>query len=332
MAYSNQATIDASIKDDPSSLLPKLKLLGGNGLAKSVLRWTVLVGIFAYLFSKLSAIGWTNIIQSLPSSPVFYLLSVAFVFLPIVTERTAFQIATRTKSAPPLKIFIRKHVINKAVMNYAGEGYFIQQLSNLPGQDLRSAAIIVKNLAIVRTFVANFWVILLVFAAVILGNTGILLQIFLVSPVLIGVTSAICIGICFGALLFFRKLTRLDVGVAGKIGSIYLMRSFLAGCILIAQWSLVLPGTSLAVWFLFLLVFFVAKKSPIGGDLVFVSVALTLPGLNGDSAAIAAMLLTTAAVVQIIYSLGFAMTSDLLIPKIGSHRSAPCTNVVKTTG
>jgi len=91
----------------------------------------------------------------------------------------------------------------------------------------------------------------------------------------------------------------------------YLIRSFLAACILIAQWSIVLPEVSLAVWSLFLVVFFIARKSPVGGDLVFVSVALTLPGLTDESAAVAAMLLMNAAVLQIIYSLGFIFTSEI---------------------
>ena len=271
--------------------------------------------IFVYLAFKLSSIGWGNILHSLPTSPLFYALSIVFVFLPIITERIAFKFAAEGKPAPPFRMFIRKHVINKAVMNYAGEGYFVKQLSNLDAFDLRDAAILVKNLTLARTFAANFWIILLVLAALMFGNAGVFHKMMLVSPVLVIAVSIICVGVCIGAALFFQRLTRLDLNVAVKMTSFYLLRSFLAACVLIVQWSIVIPGASLSQWLLFLTVFFIAKKSPSGGDLVFVSVALTLPGLEGESAAVAAMLLMNAAVLQVLYSLGFVFTSEFSAKK-----------------
>ena len=269
--------------------------------------------LFGYLSFKLTSIGWLNIIQSLPSSPIFYLLSVAFVFLPIVAEKLVFHIAAKTKSSPPLKVFIRKHVINKAIMNYAGEGYFIQQLSNLKDFSFSSAAIFVKDLTLIRTFAANFWVFILVLFTVILGNPNVLHKLILASPVMVAIIGTTTIVICIASVVFFRKLTRLEFSLAGRSAAVYIIRSFLAACILIAQWNLVSPGTSLGVWFLFLVIFYLAKKSPIAGDLVFISIAMTLPGLSSGSAEIVAMLLTMAVVLQVIYSLGFLITSELFV-------------------
>jgi len=80
----------------------------------------------------------------------------------------------RNDCVSPLKTFIRKHVINKAVINYAGEGYFVMQLAKLKGLNLSRATIIVKNLNLARTFVANFWILFLVLATVIFGNSSLL--------------------------------------------------------------------------------------------------------------------------------------------------------------
>ena len=292
-------------------LLTKEKLMSDRAnTLKLVLRWTVLLGIFSYLAVKLYMIGWSNILQALPTSPFFYLLSVVFVSLPILTERFAFQIAAKTEDTPSLRVFTRKHVINKAVMNYAGEGYFIQQISRLKGQNLRRASVIVKDLTLIRTFSANFWVILLIVAALIFGKSDLLAKIIDISPLMAVAIIVSAIGICLAAIVFFQKLTRLKLSQAGKIATLYVIRSLLAACVLIAQWSIASPGTALATWLLFLVVFFVARKSPIGGDLVFISVALILPGLNGGSADIAAMLLMMTAVTQIIYSSGFFLTSE----------------------
>ena len=299
---------------DLKGKLSPLLRLRKNKAVKSFLPKILVLIICIYLGFKLSAIGWTEIFQSLPTSPAFYLLSIVFVFLPIIAERIVFKSASKTKSSPPLRLFIRKHVINKAVMNYAGEGYFITQLSHLKGLTLSSAAIIVKNLNLARTFVANFWILFLVFATILFGNSNILQKMIEVSPLLALLVGVLSLGICLGAIMFYRKLTRLKFSVAGKIAAVYFIRSCLAACVLVAQWSLVLPGTPLSVWYVFLIIYYITKKSPVAGDLVFVSVALTLPGLGSDSAAIAALLLTMTATLQLIYSLGFVLTIKLSKP------------------
>ena len=110
-------------------------------------------------------------------------------------------------------------------MNYAGEGYFVAQLSNLKGLTLSSAAIIVKNLNLARTFVANFWILFLVFATILFGNSNILQKMIEVSPLLALLVGVLSLGICLGAVMFYRKLTRLEFSVAGKIAAVYFIRS-----------------------------------------------------------------------------------------------------------
>ena len=80
--------------------------------------------------------------------------------------------------------------------------------------------------------------------------------------------------------------------------------------ILVTQWSFAIPGNEIATWFIFLIVFMLSKKSPVGGELLFASIIVSLPSLSGDSAAIAAMLIAIAAVTQIIYFLGFLLTME----------------------
>jgi len=76
------------------------------------------------------------------------------------------------------------------------------------------------------------------------------------------------------------------------------------------QWNLASPGTEIGAWFIFLIVFSVAKKSPVGGELLFASIVVSLPGLGGDDAAIAAMLIAIAGVTQIIYVAGFLLSLE----------------------
>lgn len=277
---------------------------------KSIARWMTFVAIASYLIYQLSKIGWGAIFSALPTSPLFYALSFGFVLAPVVAEILAFQTITGKKASNLRKVFLRKHVFNKAVMNFTGDAYFVQKLSQHDKLGLRRAAIILKDMTLLRAFVANAWIVGLVIAAVLLGKLSVLQNIAAVSPALVLAVSVFSLTVVGGAIILFRKLTQLKLSVATKVASIYLMRSFVVGGILISQWSLAIPGTDLANWFIFLLVFSLTKKSPIGGELVFASVIVTLPGLAGDTAAVAAMLIAIAAITQLFYFIGFLATLE----------------------
>jgi len=220
------------------------------------------------------------------------------------------QTITGKKASKLRKFFLRKHVLNKAVMNFTGDAYFVQKISKHDNLGLHRAAIILKDMTLLRAFVANSWIVGLVIAALVFGKFDVLQNIVSVSPVLALIMGVFSLSVVGGAILLFRKLTKLEIGIAIKVASIYFTRSFIIGGILIAQWSLAVPGAELADWFIFLLVFYLAKKSPIGGELVFASIIVTLPDLAGGTAAVAAMLIAIAAVTQLLYFVGFLATLE----------------------
>ena len=277
---------------------------------KRVLRLGVFAAIFAYLLFQLSRIGWSEIAGELPTSPLFYALSLGFVAAPVLAEIFAFQTITGRKAFGQYKIFLRKQVLNKAVMNFSGDAFLIHKLSQDSGMSLKRAAIILKDMTLIRAFSANLWIVILVIAAAISGNFDVLKNVATTSPVLAVLISLFCLGICGGAILLFRKLTRLSSTTALKVAAIYLARSAVIGAVLMAQWSLASAGTALATWFVFLIVFSLAKKSPVGGELLFATVIVSLPGLAAGSATIAAMLIAIAAVTQVIYMFGFLISVE----------------------
>jgi len=277
-----------SVREQPMTK-KKLGLLK-NQAVKMLAKWMIFFAIASYLIYQLSKTGWSEIYAALPTSPLFYSLSIGFVLAPVVAEVLSFQVITGKKTSTLRKVFLRKHIFNKAVMNFSGDAYFIQKISTHDNLGLRRAAIILKDMTLLRAFVANSWIVGLVIAAVIFGKLDVLKNIVAVSP--------------------FRKLTKLELSVAMKVASIYFARSFIIGGILISQWSFAIPGAEFADWFIFLLVFYLAKKSPIGGELLFASIIVTLPGLAGDTAAVAAMLIAIAAVTQLLYFIGFLATLE----------------------
>ena len=299
-----------------SDILPELKQPNNDRSSRSkdgikrAAKLAVFVAILSYLTYQLSKIGWSEIAGALPTSPVFYLLSIGFVAAPILAEIFVFQVIVRRKAVGQFRLFLRKHVLNKAVMNFSGDAYFVQQLSQQHDLGLRKAAIIMKDMTLLRAFSANFWIVLLGISAVIFGNWDVLRNIATTSPGIVIAVTAFCVTFCGGAVLLFRKLTRLDSTTALKVVGIYLFRALVVAMILVTQWSFAIPGNEIATWFIFLIVFMLSKKSPVGGELLFASIIVSLPSLSGDSAAIAAMLIAIAAVTQVIYLLGFLMTIE----------------------
>ena len=292
------------LNEDISSAREKWKALP----LKAMIRVLLFGGIVSYLLYQLSTIGWGEIWGALPTSPLFYALSLGFVLAPVVAEVFAFQTIAKRKAVSHVRLFFRKHVLNKAVMNFSGDTYFLQSLSEQEGMNLRRAAIFLKDMTIIRAFVANSWIVFLALVAIALGKFDVLQSIAAVSPALVVVVSVLCVSVIGGGLILFRKLTRLKFKMAAKVAAIYVVRSCVIGTILVTQWSLAIPGNAMATWFVFLIVFSITKKSPIGGELVFASVAVSLPGLDGDTAAVAAMLISIAAVTQLFYFTGFIAT------------------------
>ena len=275
-----------------------------------LLRGAMFLAIVGYLLFQLSGIGFGDIAKALPTSPLFYALSIGFVAAPVVAEILAFKTITGRKVGDDFKLFLRKHVLNKAVMNFSGDAFLVQRLSKYEGLDLRRAAIILKDMTLIRAFSANFWIVLLAIAAVLSGNFKVLQKITESSPGLVAIVALLCVTVCGGAVLLFRKLTRLSSTTALKVTAIYLIRALIVAAILMTQWNLASPGTEIGAWFIFLIVFSVAKKSPVGGELLFASIVVSLPGLGGDDAAIAAMLIAIAGVTQIIYVAGFLLSLE----------------------
>ncbi|MEP3655467.1 MAG: hypothetical protein ABJO36_11280 [Litorimonas sp.] len=292
-------------------------------------RWAIFAAIFGYLAFQLSKIGFNEIAAALPTSPLFYLLSIGFVAVPVMSEIFAFRTISGEKADGGYKIFLRKQVLNKAVMNFSGDAFLIQKLSQQNGMSLKRAAIILKDMTLIRGFSANLWIIILAGVAVMSGNLDVLQNFAAASPGLVIFVSLFCLSIVGGAILLFRKLTQLKSRTALKVAAIYLARAVVIGGILIAQWSLASPGTAIADWFIFLIIFSLAKKSPVGGELLFASIVVSILGLAAGSAEIAAMLIAIAAVTQVIYALGFLLSAQRDKPAVpksvtASSLCSPC--------
>ena len=299
------------------TLLTKLsiaKTIFDTPIICNSLRVAVFCGVLLLIIQKLSQIGWSEVYAARPSSPLFYVLAIGLFLVPITVDMLACRMITASKIPNWFKVFSRKHIYNEAILSYTGEAYLVKKIAALPNFDLRRAAIVIKDQALIRTFVSNAWLIVLVLLVVFAGQSAVLMDYALISPESVGFIGALCIGLCTLLIVFFRKLSRLSMAVSIKVAGIYLLKAIAILSIHISQWSLAIPGTQISTWFVFLVIFALTKKSPFSGELIFVSVILTIPGLGLDSAAVAAMLITATAINQFIFLIMFLVTSELEIP------------------
>lgn len=138
-----------------------LKQTYKNPKIKKAVNLAVMLFVIVLLVSRLERIGIGRVIESLPSQPLFYLASIFIFFTPIVTEIFIYRVLTGARRFRQISIFVRKQIYNEAIIKYAGELFLIKRLSEIYGLELKAAAIMVKDAALVRTFLANFWVLFL---------------------------------------------------------------------------------------------------------------------------------------------------------------------------
>jgi len=287
---------------DARSFLSKKKV-------KTAMNVAIIILVTYILANKLNQIGLENIVSALPSTSIFYFLSVLLFLTPVISEALVYSILTKKSRFDQFGIFIRKQVYNEALFSYAGEFFLTERLSHINKMGLKRAAILVKDAALIRTFVANFWILTLLALTFIIDKQDFLAAMKGLSPIV--TVAAILLSIApIGILvLFFRKFSKLSLSNSAKITSAYLTRSFIIAILQIAQWSIILPAVSLKTWLLILITYALAKKSPVGGDLVFIAAVLSIPGFIGDENTLAAVLIATVAAIQLIYLSVFVTVS-----------------------
>lgn len=289
------------------------KTIGERNLARFLLalRWATLAAILLFLIYRLTEIGWIKIIESRPTSLWFYLLSIVmFMVLPI-TDKINYRIMTGYHVPSGLKIFSRKQVFNEAVVSYAGETYLCPKLAALPEHNTRKALIAIKDNTLISAFVSNSWTIVLVLCVWLFGHSDILKQIWNLSPILIGGFGIFCILLYLASMILFRKLISRSMSEIWRVIVMHGARIFILAALQVTQWWSAMPATGLSIWIMFLAVQTLVKRVPINGDLIFLGVALSLPGFDvGDGAAITAMLVAAAAMNQLVHFGAFILTSD----------------------
>jgi hypothetical protein len=296
--------------------------------ASQVLRRILVVVIIGIIIYQLFEIGWREVLTSLPTHPLFYILfGVLYLTLP-VAEVFIYKQVWEVKKWESFKAFLTKRVYNEEVMGYSGEFYlFMWARKHLDKGD----AEVLKNVRdnnIISSVNSN----LVAFSLVgILIFTGIIELEHIVGDVnLVYVTVAVIIfAVIIALFIQFRKyLFALSFKKAAIVFSIYFVRFIIHHGLMIVQWAVVIPNTPLSIWFLFLAIIIVVNRIPFipSRDLVFMWAGIELSRvLNMATASVAGMLLVSSALRKSTNLILFLVISyyskDPEIQKLREHKS-----------
>ena len=242
------------------------------------------------LVVQVRAIGWDTIARVWPSSPWFYALFAGSYIGPILTELLIYGRLWHV-GAEATPVFLRKRVMNEALFGYSGEAYAVWW-ANGRASGPYTPLQVVKDVNILSGLVSNIGTLGLCAATLLLADGVKLASAASAArgPALLGAMAFLLVVTLF--LLLRPKLFSLPSRLRVFIGSLHTLRLVTGVMMMMALWSVALPGHGLALWltlaawrnFIARLPFVPQK------DLLFVNLAILALGHAGrDVAAILAL-------------------------------------------
>ena len=256
------------------------------------------------LVIQVRAIGWETIARVWPSSPWFYALFAASYIGPILTEIVIYHRLWHVglASAP---FFLRKRVMNEALFGYSGEAYAVWW-ANAHAHGPYTPLQVVKDVNILSGIVSNIGTLALCAATLLLADGVKLASAASAArgPALLGAMAFLLAVTLF--LLLRPKLFSLPPRTRAFIASLHTLRLVTGVMMMMALWSIALPGHGLALWltlaawrnFIARLPFVPQK------DLLFVNLAILSLGHGGrEVAAILALVSAMTLVAHLVVAL-----------------------------
>lgn len=274
-------------------------------------RGAFIASVIGLLVYQVSGIGWGEVLRSLPTQPLFYVLLLAMYLLLPFMESVIYGRLWRLRLGDCLPVMIRKRVLNIDVIGYSGEVYFFAWAGKrltLPRRQIMST---IKDNLILSSGASIAAAVLLLAG---LTMTGLIRPSQFIenpNPIYVGV-GLFCAAL-IGALVFrFRHaIFSLPRRVLAAIGVTHLSRFFVGYAMQIAQWWIVLPLVSFETWAVLLTLLVLINRIPFlpSSDLVFVAAGAGItPLLDVPVAPVVGMLLVRSAVDRLLNIVLFTAT------------------------
>ncbi|MEH3101747.1 hypothetical protein [Sphingomonas adhaesiva] len=282
-----------------------------------VLRALFFVAIIAILLLQLRAIGWAEVLRSLPANPWFYLLFfVNFMVLP-VSELPIFRLLLGQRIPGALPVMIRKRIVNAVLVDYSGDFYLYSWAKSRLGIDSRTLLLAVKDNAILSSLAGAAAAGALIVTFIARAPTGRIAS-WLDSSWGVLIAVVLAGSLTLPLLLRFRHaILSVSGRVAGQVFGIHVARTVINLTIQVVQWVIVLPGEHWTTWLSFLTAQLVIARLPFipNRDLLFMAAGLQMSGgLTVPREAMAGLLVAGAALTQGTNLILFLLTALWMTP------------------
>ncbi|GAA4765733.1 hypothetical protein GCM10023219_08440 [Stakelama sediminis] len=277
-----------------------------------IIRWLFVIAMLVWMTLKVNAIGWRKVSDSLPVTPWFYILFLAmFLTLPI-SETAIFQRIYDRPMARHLAVFIRKRVLNSALVGYSGEVYFFLWARHNLSIPAKQLLVGLKDNAILSAVAAAMVTAGLVVLFLLSGQADLVTR-WLNGEVKWFLAAALIAAFLLPVMLAFRnKIIGLSLGVAGSVLGLHVVRTVIVMGLQVTQWAVVIPDQPWKVWLFFLTMQMVIARLPFipNRELLFLSAGLEMSNaIDGPREAMAGLLLAGGALTQGSNLIFFLLTS-----------------------
>lgn len=279
---------------------------------QTILNRLIIVAIVGIIVYQLIDIGWRDVLTSLPTQPLFYIIFVLLYLSLPVTEIFIYKQVWDFKAFQGLKAFLMKRVYNEEVMGYSGEFYLLMWARDKLKIAGKTALKNIRDASILSSINSNLMAVLLVGFLIYSGHIR-LGDIIGDLNTLYIVFGGLALLLLSAVIIQFRKyIFELPRVKALKIFGIYVTRFILHHILRVLQWAVVFPEVSLSVWLTFLAVIIVVNRLPFvpSKELIFVSAGIELSRyLDMATAGVAAMLLVSSALIKCTNLIIFTVVS-----------------------
>jgi hypothetical protein len=254
------------------------------------------IGIVVFLIYQLTDIGWREVLNSLPTHPVFYLLFLLIFFALPITEIFTYNLSWDLKFWEGIPIFLKKRVYNKSIIEYSGElKLFAWARQKLNASNKEVFRVIRDNniMSSVASTVVAFGLLL----AFVLGDQIALMEYLqesgnVITAIAASAFTVILLGVAYRYRKYFFSMSK---RVALSVCGLHILRLLILNTAQVLQWYVVLPQYPLRIWFTYLSLKIILSRIPFlpNKDLIFISAGLGVSELlNVTPAGLAGLLVT----------------------------------------
>ncbi len=290
--------------------------------------------IFALLIRAINAIGWFNLIEVLPKSPLAAFAFWLFFIGQYLTQPIIDWLIYRpwwTLRPSDIAIFLRKHALNETLFAYAGEGWLLAWAARRsgaafdpanppsiagrgtskglePGQNPFAD---VKDAAITSGLAGNLFTLIMLLLAIAMGAgdaLGSALDPKLLRQGGLGFAALIAINI----LILFNRNRLFSLTVRANLRSfvLHFARVSLAHALLVGTWLVALPLVGFSAWLLLGALRLVIARLPLPNkQLLFAAAAVSLA--NDEAPAVAALMAAQGVMTLAVHAISWLATEAL---------------------